>query len=127
MPMPLSYVSKAFIKELSYLEPFGVGNQKPLFAQKNISLLRGRILGKNKNVGKYLIADEEGHSFDMIYFGDLESFDEFLAEKFGESTRQRLYDSHLEKEEAPISMAYYPDLNYFAGRENIQIVMQHYC
>lgn len=127
VPMPLSYVSKAFIKELSYLEPFGVGNQKPLFAQKNISLLRGRILGKNKNVGKYLIADEEGHSFDMIYFGDLESFDEFLAEKFGESTRQRLYDSHLEKKEAPISMAYYPDLNYFAGRENIQIVMQHYC
>lgn len=127
VPMPLSYVNKAFIKELSYLEPFGVGNPKPLFAQKNISLLRGRILGKNKNVGKYLIADEEGHSFDMIYFGDLESFDEFLAAKFGESTRQRLYDSHLEKKEALISMAYYPDINYFAGRENIQIVMQHYC
>lgn len=127
VPMPLSYVNKAFIKELSYLEPFGVGNPRPLFARKNISLLRGRILGRNKNVGKYLIADEEGRSFDMIYFGDLESFDEFLAGKFGESTRQRLYDSHLEKGEALISMAYYPDINYFAGRESIQIVMQHYC
>lgn len=127
VPMPLSYVSKAFIKELSYLEPFGVGNPKPLFAQKNVSLLRGRILGKNKNVGKYMIADEEGNFFDMIYFGDLESFDKFLAEKFGENTRQRLYAGHLEKREALISMVYYPDLNYYAGRESIQIVMQYYC
>ncbi len=127
VPMPLSYVSKAFIKELSYLEPFGVGNRRPLFAQKNISLLRGRILGKNRNVGKYLISDEEGNCFDMIYFGDLEKLDHFLAEKFGEDIRARLYEGHLEKGEAFISMAYYPDINYFAGRESLQIVMQYYC
>lgn len=127
VPMPLSYVSKAFIKELSCLEPFGVGNRRPLFAQKNISLLRGRILGKNRNVGKYLISDEEGNCFDMIYFGDLEKLDCFLAEKFGEDIRARLYEGHLEKGEAFISMAYYPDINYFAGRESLQIVMQYYC
>lgn len=127
VPMPLSYANRAFIKELSYLEPFGTGNPRPLFAQKNISLLSGKILGKNKNVGKYMIADEEGRAYDMIYFGDLNKLNDFLADRYGRKTVDSLYGSHLNKGEAVISMAYYPDINYFAGRETIQIVMQHYC
>lgn len=127
VPMPLSYANREFIKELSYLEPFGTGNPKPLFAQKNISLLNGKILGKNKNVGKYVIADEEGRTYDMIYFGDIDKLNEFLAERYGERIVEILYSGRLKKKEAVISMAYYPDINYFAGKENIQIVMQYYC
>lgn len=126
VPMPLSYVNKGFIKELSYLEPFGTGNPKPLFAQKNVSLLKGRVLGKNKNVGKYEIADESGNTYDMIYFGDLERLDAFLTQRFGKTAVKGLYETRLRKGELLISMAYYPDINYFAGRENIQIVMQYY-
>lgn len=127
VPMPLSYANKSFIRELSLLEPFGVGNPKPLFAQKNVSVLSGKILGKNKNVGKYQIADEEGNHYDMIYFGDLEKWNAFLLEKAGEEARQRLYQGRLRIGELSISMAYYPDINYFAGKESVQIVMQHYC
>lgn len=127
VPMPLSYANKAFIKELSYLEPFGVGNPKPLFAQKNVSLLKGRIMGKNKNVGKYYIADDTGNTYDMIYFGDLEKLNSFLEERFGKKVEERLYEGSLRKGEILISMAYYPDINYYAGRENVQIVMQYYC
>lgn len=127
VPMPLSYANKAFIKELSYLEPFGVGNPKPLFAQKNVSLLKGRIMGKNKNVGKYYIADDTGNTYDMIYFGDLEKLNSFLEERFGKKAEERLYEGSLRKGEILISMAYYPDINYYAGRENVQIVMQYYC
>lgn len=127
VPMPLSYANRDFIKELSYLEPFGTGNPKPLFAQKNVSLLSGKILGKNKNVGKYIIADEAGRAYDMIYFGDLNMLNDFLTDKYGKKTADSLYRSRLKAGEAVISMAYYPDINYFAGRETIQIVMQHYC
>lgn len=127
VPMPVSYADRNFIKELSYLEPFGTGNPRPLFAQKNISLLNGKVLGKNKNVGKYVIADEEGRAYEMIYFGDINELNEFLAGKYGKKTADTLYTTRLEKGEAVISMAYYPDINYFAGRETIQIVMQHYC
>lgn len=127
VPMPVSYADRNFIKELSYLEPFGTGNPKPLFAQKNISLLNGKILGKNKNVGKYMIADEEGRAYEMIYFGDINKLNEFLTDKYGKRVADYLYTGRLEKGEAVISMAYYPDINYFAGRETIQIVMQHYC
>ena len=147
VPMPLSYADKEFIRELSALEPFGTGNPKPLFARKGIRLLSGRKLGKNKNVGKYRIEDESGRGYEMIYFGDLERFDSFLAERFGEQAAEGLYsDSGVYgsgsmpagraygssrrnpvKEEMVISIAYYPEINSFAGRESIQIVMQHYC
>lgn len=127
VPMPLCLATKEFVRELSLLEPFGTGNPRPLFARKGISLISGRKLGKNKNVGKYRIADEEGRTYEMVCFGGLEKFDRFLCERFGTETAQALYESGLRPGKAVISMAYYPDLNVFAGRETLQIVMQHYC
>lgn len=127
VPMPLAYADRKFVKELSFLEPFGVGNPKPLFARKGISLLSGRKLGKNRNVGKYRIADENGICYEMIYFGDLEQFDAFLSQRFGSIVAERLYEGRLNMGEADISMVYYPEINSFAGKENIQIVMQYYC
>lgn len=126
VPMPLIYANREFIEELSLLAPFGVGNPKPLFARKGISLLSGRKLGKNKNVGKYRIA-EDGRCYEMIYFGDLEQFDSFLSGRFGNSVLDGLYGRGLLEGQAVITMAYCPEINSFAGRENIQIVMQHYC
>ena len=125
--LPFSYVDFSFVRELTLLEPFGVGNPKPLFAQKQVSLLSGKVLGKNKNVGKYLIADEQGKTYDMIYFGDIEKLNAFLAEKFGQERTQMLYQRRISHGEAVISMAYYPDINSFAGRESLQMVMQYYC
>lgn len=127
VPMPLSYADRNFIRELSLLEPFGTGNPKPLFAQKDISLLNGKIIGKNKNVGKYKVADDTGNLYDMIYFGDLEKFNTFLCEKFGHQTTEKIYEGRPVLKEVPISIAYYPDINYYAGKETIQIIMQHYC
>ncbi len=124
--MPLSYADKRFVKELSLLEPFGVGNPRPVFARKDISLLSGRKLGKNHNVGKFRIA-EAGAAYEMIYFGDQERLDEFLKDRFGEAAVRMLYDRGLREGDMRISMAYYPDINYFAGRETVQMVMQDYC
>lgn len=126
VPMPLSYADRQFIKELSLLEPFGTGNSRPLFARKGISLLSGRKIGKNQNVGKYKIADENGRQYEMIYFGDLELFDEFLKVRFGKRLTDSLYAGILAVGEAVISIAYYPEINSYAGRENVQIVMQNY-
>ena len=127
VPMPLSYASIDFVKELSLLAPYGTGNPRPLFARKGISIISGRKLGKNRNVGKYRIADEEGKSYEMIYFGDLEEFDRFLAERFGEDTVRTIYEGGIRPGRASVSIAYYPEINSFAGRQTLQFVMQHYC
>lgn len=122
--MPFSYISKGLIEQLSLLEPFGIGNTRPVFAQKNVHILSERIMGKNRNVGKYGITDGNGCYFDMMYFGDLDAFHEFLAQKAGDYMLNRLTQG--ERVDIPISITYYPDLNRYGGRESVQIVMQHY-
>lgn len=126
VPMPMAYANRDFVRELSLLEPFGTGNQKPVFAEKEISLLSGRLLGKNRNVGKYRISDKNGGTYDMIFFGDIDAFHAFLTEKFGTEKLQALYERRLVQGEVSISVVYYPDINSYMGRESIQIVMQSY-
>lgn len=125
VPMPMGYVTKELIQQLSFLEPFGNGNPKPVFAQKNIWFRRGRLLGKHANVGKYQVRDENGADFDLIYFGDLERWHAFLDETFGVESREALYRG--ETQEIRLHILYYPSLNQYQGREEIQMVMQDYC
>lgn len=122
--MPMSYVTKDFIKELDLLEPFGVGNPKPVFAQKNITFMRGTIMGKNKNVGKYVVRDENGARFEMIYFGDMDKFHTYIADKFGAEIPDRLY--HGQVNNLTLSVIYYPSLNEFRGNVTIQYIMQDF-
>ena len=122
--MPLAYISKGLIEQLGLLEPFGAGNVKPVFAQKDIHIINGRIVGKNRNVGKYGITDGNGGFYDMVYFGDLEAFHDFLVEKAGEYMVNRLYQG--ERVDIPVSIIYYPDINRYGGRESVQIVMRGY-
>lgn len=124
VPMPMSYVTTGLVRQLSLLEPFGNGNPKPVFAQKNVRVCRGRILGKNRNVGKYRVADEAGREYDMMYFGDLEQWHAFLSAHFGREETDRLYAGGSSA--IVISVIYYPDINVYRGREELQMVMQDY-
>lgn len=124
VPMPMSYVTADLVRQLGLLEPFGNGNPKPVFAQKQVRVCRGRILGKNRNVGKYRVADETGREYDMMYFGELESWHAFLTAHFGQEETDRLYGGGSAAIE--ISVIYYPDINVFRGREELQMVMQDY-
>lgn len=125
VPMPMSYVTVDFVKQLSVLEPFGNGNPKPVFAQKNIRLIKGRILGKNSNVGKYTIEDDHGKRFEMMYFGNMEAWHEFIIKEFGQKEYDRLYREGAGS--ICIHVIYYPDLNVYQGRESLQMIMQDYC
>ncbi|MGE5894833.1 MAG: single-stranded-DNA-specific exonuclease RecJ [bacterium] len=40
-------VNFPFIRELAKIEPFGFGNEEPLFAAKNLAVIEPRIVGKN--------------------------------------------------------------------------------
>lgn len=125
VPMPMSYVTADFVRQLSVLEPFGNGNPKPVFAQKNIRLLKGRILGKNNNVGKYIVEDDGRRQFEMIYFGNMEAWHSFLIEAFGQKEYERLYLQG--NGSIRIHAIYYPDLNIYQGKTSLQMIMQDYC
>lgn len=109
VPMPISYLSKKLTEQLKVLEPFGKGNSKPLFAQKNLRAVGIRVFGRNRNVAKMLLIDENGIKMDAVYFGEAQEFVDFV----------QAHDT--------ISVTYYPEINVFQGRENLQVVIKNYC
>ena len=125
VPMPMSYVTADFVSQLFVLEPFGNGNPKPVFAQRNLRLIRGRILGKNSNVGKYTVEDDRGRQFEMMYFGNMETWHTFLLEEYGQEEYDKLYRGG--NGNIRIHAIYYPELDIYQGRERLQMIMQDYC
>ncbi len=124
VPMPMEYATISFIEELDKLEPFGNGNPKPLFAQKNVSFLKGRILGQNRNVAKFTVADEAGKAYEMIYFGDIEALNHYMRQKFGDQSVDELYYGNAKR--IQMSVVYYPDINEFRGNVSVQMVLKYY-
>lgn len=109
MQLPLSYVTEELVEELELLEPFGKGNTKPLFAERNLKVIQPRIIGKNQNVLKFQVEDQYGTRMDAIYFGDVRACLNTM-------------------EESPeMSFTYYPTVNEYMGRRTLQITVVNYC
>lgn len=108
VPMPFEYVNEKIVDELKGLEPFGQGNEKPLFAQKSLTIRNVRVLGKNRNVVKMNLVTNTGHPFDGLLFAD---GDLFLEEQTGQNT---------------IDMIYYPDVNEYNGTRTLQAIIKNY-
>ena len=108
VPLPISYVSEKLIKELELLEPFGQGNEKPQFAQKDLTIRSARVVGKNRNAIKLSLVTPEGTPMEGMAFaeGDL-----FLQE-MGDST--------------VMDAIYYPGINEYNGRRSLQVVIKEW-
>ena len=124
MQLPLKYISESLVDELELLEPFGKGNTKPVFVEKNIEILKGTILGKNRNVVKMQVCDEEGISMDAMYFGDVQQFLDYLMGKFGEQRVNQMLQGY--RTGIKLAFTYYPAANEYMGRRSVQIVVQNY-
>lgn len=122
--LPFGLVTEQVISELKLLEPFGVGNEKPLFAERSCKLLHARILGKNANVLKLSAENEYGKQFDVMYFGDIPVFEQEIAENFGKDELDKLYRSR--ENCIRMNMIYYPETNEFRDKVTLQAVMQYY-
>lgn len=124
VPLPLDYASEELADQLELLEPFGVGNPKPLFAQKELCFLTGYLMGANKNVARYRVRTPEGCIRQLVFFGDLGRFHRFLDGKYGPGSAESLYEG---KAALKVSVAYQLGKNTYRGRTELQYVMQHYC
>lgn len=109
MMLPLGYIHKGLIEQMDLLEPYGNGNRKPLFAEKNLRVSGLRIMGARRNVVRVQLTDANGASMQGIYFGD-------GAEAFA---------AHCSSHET-VTVLYYPTINRYMGRENLQINITAY-
>ena len=124
VPMPLTYADEALARELALLEPFGVGNPKPLFAQKELVFLAGYKMGANGSFARFRVRTPEGKPSQLVFFGDLSRFGTFLEEKFGAGSEAALYAG---KGDFCISVTYQLGLNTYRGNTEVQLIMQNYC
>lgn len=124
MQLPFECVNEKFIGELAVLEPFGKGNARPVFAERQVQVESARILGKNKNVLKLQVKDLHGTRMDAMYFGDVYTFVEYVREKFGDIACECLLRGHGHG--IVMAFTYYPDINEYQGVRTPQIVIQNY-
>ena len=124
MQLPFECVNEKFIEELAVLEPFGKGNARPVFAERQVQVESARILGKNKNVLKLQVKDLHGTRMDAMYFGDVNTFVEYVREKFGDIACECLLHGHGHG--IVMAFTYYPDINEYQGVRKPQIVIQNY-
>ena len=108
VPMPMEYISEGLIRELELLEPFGQGNEKPQFAQKDLMIRSTRILGKNRNAVKLSLVTPEGTPMDGLVFTDGDAF----LEEMGGCRR--------------MDAIYYPGINEYNGNRSIQVVVKEW-
>ena len=109
MELPFTAITEQFIDELEYLEPFGKGNAKPVFAARGVFMQHVKIIGKNKKVAKATAIDAAGNRMEAICFHDAQEF-----------------AKQCERNNGKMSITFYPGINEFRGERQIQIVITHY-
>lgn len=109
MELPFAAITEHFIEELEYMEPFGKGNTKPVFAARGVVMQHVKIIGKNKNVAKATAIDAAGNRMEAICFHDAQEF-----------------AKQCERNNGKMSITFYPGINEFRGERQIQIVITHY-
>lgn len=124
MELPFSIITKEFVEELALLEPFGKGNPKPVFAEKNVKILSGKVIGKQQNMLKLKVKDSYGTTIDALYFGEKERLLSYLEEAYGEQKVNAMLQGG--KSELAVSVTFYPGMNEYMGTVTPQIVITHF-
>lgn len=124
MHLPLDYISFSLVEDLKLLEPYGKGNPRPLFGEKNIKIKKAFLLGNNQNVLKLILFTKSGRTIDGIYFGDIDEFERRISNKFGIEELDKLYKGVENK--IQLDIVYTPNINEYMGKRSLQVYIQNY-
>lgn len=120
VPMPISYITERLVNQLGCLEPFGKGNEKPVFADRNLVIERLRICGKEGRVFQMKVRNAAGVSMDAVYFGDAEDLLLPLTEKYGKVVAQDTLAGRC-VHEAALHFTYYPEMDHYYETPRIKL------
>lgn len=122
--LPLGFLSEELINELKLLEPYGRGNERPLFAEKDLKIKSAIIIGKNSNGIKFRVENQYGKEMEAIYFGDVEAFFTYIEETYGKTEAEKLKTGR--SMETRLTITYTPRVCEYNGFKNLQILIQNY-
>ncbi len=105
VPMPIDYISEKVISDIKKLEPFGKGNEKPVFADKNLIITGYSPIGRDGMYTKLILQNERGYTIEAMAF-------------YKSAELLRAFEEKL-----PIGCTYYPEINEFRGNKKLQIII----
>ena len=123
--LPLEYITMDFVNQLEVIKPYGKGNEKPVFAEKNLKIISLQILGKSGNVIKMVVENQNHYRMTAVKFNSAVDFMALLSEKFGEEEVNKALQG--QKNNLEIMATYYPEINEYNGRINLQIIIDRFC
>lgn len=122
--LPLGYITTELVNELKLLEPFGKGNEKPLFAEKDLKIKSAFIIGKNASGIRLYVENKYGREMEAVYFGDVDDFFAYIKTTYGAEEAEKLRTGRSMR--ATLSITYYPKINEYNGFRNLQLIIQNY-
>jgi single-stranded-DNA-specific exonuclease len=122
--MPLDYITEGLIDSIDLLAPFGTGNNKPLFALKNVPILKMAYMGKDGQYLRITVGTENGGSMTALMFRGVEEFEKAVSNKYGQSAWQGLFSGSGQS--VSMDIIYEPSINEFRGNRSVQIIIENF-
>ncbi|MDQ4120021.1 MAG: single-stranded-DNA-specific exonuclease RecJ [Acidobacteriota bacterium] len=94
------------VRQLQFLEPFGAGNPRPVFATRDLYLAGEPLVMKEKHL-KLRLADKERRQFEAVWWNGAENAQELCL-----------------RPQTKIELAYTPEVNVWNGNTRLQLVVQ---
>ena len=132
VPMPVSYVTEKLIDDLERLEPFGTGNPKPVFADRNLKLLSVKQMGKNGDMARLIAQNSDRQRYELLMFRGFEAFKDSIISEYGEEYIMALLSGGYSDTNIAglmpiyLDVIYYPGINEFRGKKSIQFIVSDY-
>ncbi|MDR7869844.1 MAG: single-stranded-DNA-specific exonuclease RecJ [Tissierellaceae bacterium] len=124
MALPIEYINYKLIEDINSLEPFGMGNSKPLFGDKGLKIRKMFKFGNNNNVIKLVLESKSGPVYDGMIFYDDGTFEQLIIERYGEDDLTNVLNG--KNNNISLDIIYYPSVNEYMGRTSIQLVIKGY-
>ncbi|CBK75820.1 single-stranded-DNA-specific exonuclease RecJ [Butyrivibrio fibrisolvens 16/4] len=122
--MPLSYITEGLVDSLDMLAPFGTGNTKPLFALKNVPILKAAYIGKEGQYLRLTVGTEKGECMTAMLFRNVPEFEDIVNTKYGPGTWDRVCSG--QSSGVSMDIIYEPSINEFRGNRSIQIMVENF-
>lgn len=116
--IPVSDITEALMDELQKLEPYGTGNERPLFGLLHMGIRRICMVGNEKQYARCTFVTQNGSKISGMVFRGKELLDNIKV-WFGDEECDRIlkgYENH-----AMVDILYHPKKNEYNGRVTMQI------
>ncbi|WP_411682836.1 single-stranded-DNA-specific exonuclease RecJ [Clostridium thailandense] len=123
--LKLKEITFALINDIEKLEPFGKGNSAPVFAEKNISVFRAYLIGKEKNILKlYCRPEGSFEKFDAICFDGGDKFVSMVRDAYGEERAMDILNN--KPSNLKMDLIFSPSINEYNGNISLQLVVKDF-